>query len=263
MKSINVSTDVFAHIWSQRKDGEENEDHILRRLLSLTPPKNTPESTSGSTTGPSLGFYDKRHDVFFDEGFVIFRNYFGTEYRAVATSGRWWLENLETYVDSINQLSRSIGVQENAWKAWQYFSEAEAAYKPISTLRDSNKISRKHKALDDETIAQIFLDEEEADHDEEKAKLKEGSWSHDLYETLEDLGGWASLHDIYRHTIERRRAYGRSVPREYEATIRRTLENHSSDSKNYLGGADVFYMLEGAGKGVWALRKYVRSAPDT
>lgn len=33
MRSIAVSTEIFAIIWSARQDGEENEDQILRRLL--------------------------------------------------------------------------------------------------------------------------------------------------------------------------------------------------------------------------------------
>ena len=259
MKNISVSTDVFAHIWSQRAEGEEKEDEILRRILGLSGAPFRANVSSNGQQADQGGFYDKRHDVYFDEGFTISRRYIGTEYRAIATGGRWWLENHDTFVDSINQLSRAVGVQENAWKAWLYFCDEDSEYKPISNLRDRNRIVQKQKTLDDETIARLFLDEEEVPNDREKERLKEGGWCHDLYETLEQLGGWASLHDIYKNAIERRRNAGRSVTRESEATIRRTLEDHSSDSKNYRGGPDVFYMLEGVGKGVWALRKYVRA----
>ena len=34
MREICISTEVFAQIWSRRKDGEESEDEILRRLLA-------------------------------------------------------------------------------------------------------------------------------------------------------------------------------------------------------------------------------------
>lgn len=35
MRTIEVSTDVFAKIWSHRSEGEENEDAILRRILAV------------------------------------------------------------------------------------------------------------------------------------------------------------------------------------------------------------------------------------
>lgn len=36
MRTIQISTEVFAKIWSHRTEGEEDEDAILRRLLGLT-----------------------------------------------------------------------------------------------------------------------------------------------------------------------------------------------------------------------------------
>ena len=33
MRSINISTDVFAKIWSLRQNAEDTEDAILRRIL--------------------------------------------------------------------------------------------------------------------------------------------------------------------------------------------------------------------------------------
>lgn len=35
MRSIEVTTEVFARIWSQRRDGEEDENSILARLLGV------------------------------------------------------------------------------------------------------------------------------------------------------------------------------------------------------------------------------------
>src|SRR3989338_7614904 len=61
-------------------------------------------------------------------------------------------------------------------------------------------------------------------------------------------------HSIYREVECIRREAGRSIPKTLEAVIRRTLEDHSSDSANYRG-VDLFGLPEGHGKGIWALRK--------
>jgi hypothetical protein len=59
---------------------------------------------------------------------------------------------------------------------------------------------------------------------------------------------------IYREVRKIRRAMGRSVPASLEATVRKTLEDNSSDSDNYRG-LDMFYMPHGKGAGVWGLRR--------
>jgi hypothetical protein len=64
------------------------------------------------------------------------------------------------------------------------------------------------------------------------------------------------LSRIYEAVEQVRRENHRSVPRTLEATIRRTLEDHSSESNNYKGRDDLFFMPEGKGSGVWALRNY-------
>lgn len=75
-------------------------------------------------------------------------------------------------------------------------------------------------------------------------------WVDDVRAALRALGGSASLHEIYKATAARRREGSRSVPRTLEATVRRTLEDHSSDSANFRG-ADLFTNI---GRGEWALR---------
>jgi negative regulator of replication initiation len=86
------------------------------------------------------------------------------------------------------------------------------------------------------------------------ASITKATWAHDLVSVLKVMGGKARLDRIYDEVEKLRRAHGRSVPRTLEATVRRTLENHSSHSANYLGGVDLFCMPEGKGAGVWALR---------
>ncbi|WP_448581770.1 hypothetical protein [Thermaurantiacus sp.] len=75
-------------------------------------------------------------------------------------------------------------------------------------------------------------------------------WVDDIHKAFYDLGGRASLHAIYKHVAAQRRAAGRSVPKTLEATIRRTIEDHSSDSANFRG-VDLFAKV---GRGEWALR---------
>jgi hypothetical protein len=79
-------------------------------------------------------------------------------------------------------------------------------------------------------------------------------WVDDVKSALARLGGQASLADIYRTVRSLRAAAGRSLPETLEATIRRTLEDHSSDSANFRG-EDLFTMPYGHGQGIWALRK--------
>lgn len=76
-------------------------------------------------------------------------------------------------------------------------------------------------------------------------------WVDDVRLALHQIGGVASLHQIYRKVEEIRHSAGRSVPKTLEATIRRTIEDHSSDSENFRG-VDVF---EKVSRGEWALRK--------
>lgn len=79
-------------------------------------------------------------------------------------------------------------------------------------------------------------------------------WVDDVRAALRKLGGSASLHSIYREVESRRREGNRSVPRTLDATVRRTLEDHSSDSKNFRG-VDLFTNV---GRGEWALRDSVK-----
>ncbi len=76
-------------------------------------------------------------------------------------------------------------------------------------------------------------------------------WVDDVFEAIRRLGGSATLHSIYKEVEKIRRNAGRSVPKTLDATIRRTLEDHSSDSANYRG-TDLFTNI---GRGEWAIRQ--------
>jgi hypothetical protein len=143
-RTISVSTDVFAKIWSLREEGENTEDAVLRRVLATTPRRK------------KLGD------------------------RAVG---------LERTV----RLSPTTG--------------------PASV-----------------------------------------TWRDDVQAALERLNGRAHLSKIYNEVRVTRKATGRSVPVSFEPVVRRTLEENSSESQVYRGGPDLFYMPEGKGAGIWALR---------
>jgi hypothetical protein len=79
------------------------------------------------------------------------------------------------------------------------------------------------------------------------------TWVEELVEYFRELGGEAHYTDLYRHIESNpRRPLGRS----WQAVVRRTIEEHSSDStiwhKRRL--PDLFRSVDGLGEGRWALR---------
>lgn len=75
------------------------------------------------------------------------------------------------------------------------------------------------------------------------------SWVEDIIKALKNLGGQATLSQIYE---EVKRIRTEPLPETYKASIRERIEAHSSDSSNFKG-KDHFQKVE---KGVWALRDY-------
>jgi hypothetical protein len=125
--------------------------------------------------------------------------------------------------------------------------------------RDENEILK--RILEEysskwETSAEITMDaeirEKERPSETKAREVEVGKirWVDDVRAALVELGGRGSLHSIYQVVEQRRRTGGRSVPRTLEATIRRTLEDHSADSANFRG-VNLFSIL---GRGEWGLR---------
>ncbi len=80
-------------------------------------------------------------------------------------------------------------------------------------------------------------------------------------------GGVARLSDIYEELVLLRPDLPQTVPQRdnWQATVRRTIENHSSDSQNFEGSRaknDMFYSVNGIGRGVWGLREQIPYTPD-
>ena len=253
MRTISVSTDVFAKIWSLRQAGEETENAILRRKLGCSEASTEEEEIQPPRI---LGFYDRRFNVHFEEGFEVFRSYLGTDYKARATGGHWVLLDDGSSHGSLNELSRAIGANiENAWVNWFYLGP-DGKRRAVSDLRDPSKITRRKPHAHGIDFGDLDL--RRADGSDtigtEKPQIGDGTWRDDVREAIRRLGGKASLYRIYKEVEAIRRESCRSVPRTLEAVVRRTLEDHSSDSANYRGGRDLFCMPEGRGAGVWALR---------
>ena len=141
MRQIEVSVDVFAAIWATRKDGENSENDVLRRILGLA------ETTPAKTLPPpqeEAGFKDARFRVELPEGFEIYRVYKGQEIRARASKGKLELIGSGQFFPSFNQLSRAAtGNIENAWKNW-FFIGRDGKRHPIEGLRSDSKRSVRH-----------------------------------------------------------------------------------------------------------------------
>ena len=75
-RQIEVSTPVYAAIWSARLEGEESENQILERLL-LSKATAIAIADSGTPAPAKTGFFDNRNRVEFPPGFKITREYKG------------------------------------------------------------------------------------------------------------------------------------------------------------------------------------------
>jgi len=256
MRSIQISTDVFARIWSLRAEDENSEDEILRRVL-LKPPDSGTSSSPIAPSGPTnqcAGIYDRRFNVTFPEGFRIERTYLGRDYYAVVQNGSWVIEGVGSGYTRLNELSSAIGTKtENAWANW-FFRDQTGLRKSVSDLRDPATIARKGTHTANDKIISGKEKYSKLQNDGGNNMLDKIRWCDDIKTALEEMGGQASLNRIYQRVTEIRKVAGRSIPNSLEATVRRTLEDFSSDSDNYRG-KDWFCMPEGKGSGFWALRK--------
>jgi hypothetical protein len=239
-KTITISTDVFARIWALRSPGEDSEDAILRRVLECSA---TPNPATGIR--PKSGLKDRRYGVEFPEGFGIFRTYLGERYDARVVSDHWQLLNDGRRFNSLNELSRAIGARtENAWMNW-FILDTGGQRKPVGSLREPTKIHDRTPSTQSieggKTMGMI-------------SHVPDATWRDDIVATLRNLGGVAHLSRIYKEAEQIRRAANRTLPPSFDAVVRRTLEENSSDSESYRGGPDLFRMSEGRGSGVWELR---------
>jgi len=146
MHRFNVSAAVFSKLWALRREGEQSEDQILRRLLDSPPEDAAATATSVPETGGN-DFIDATYGVRFAEGFEIFRTYKGRPYAARVVRGRWVLDGgarpyARSY-DSLNQLSQAvIDGNENAWMFW-FFRRPDGTASRITELRDPALVQKR------------------------------------------------------------------------------------------------------------------------
>jgi len=136
-KNILVTTDVFAAIWAARKQGEDSEDAILRRILEC---ESSSDDLEQSGTNSIDGVYEYRTKLNFKRGFKIFRNYKGKLYKAIAIDGAWQREDTQGRYTTLNQLNSSnVAGNENVWhRNWKYREENETICS-LKYMRDHQK----------------------------------------------------------------------------------------------------------------------------
>lgn len=87
------------------------------------------------------------------------------------------------------------------------------------------------------------------------------TWLEDITIALRSLGGTAKYADLYAEIENSREA---ELSPAWQEIVRRTIQNHSSDSRAFSGnsiGRDLFFAVEGIGKGIWGLRELAESTP--
>lgn len=91
---------------------------------------------------------------------------------------------------------------------------------------------------------------------QKEGKMNNESWVDSIVEAMQILGGDAHYSDLYPLVKDIRRSRGLSIPPTFEETVRRCIQDHSSDSQGFKG-IDVFTKID---KGHWGLRNTYKYA---
>lgn len=85
----------------------------------------------------------------------------------------------------------------------------------------------------------------------------EEKWLNESIKALNSLGGKGSLEEIYK-MVEERTEIDLTSYTDWKSRIRVTIYRHSSDCDIFNGNTgdtnDLFYSIDGKGKGYWGLR---------
>lgn len=94
------------------------------------------------------------------------------------------------------------------------------------------------------------------------AEAQQVGWVDEVVSAINALGGVAHYSDIYAK-IEKNTT--RRLGKEWKAVVRRTIEEHSSDTtcKKSANFADLFFSANGLGKGTWGVRKVGKTSNFT
>jgi len=80
-------------------------------------------------------------------------------------------------------------------------------------------------------------------------------WLDEIIDAMKDIGGHGYYKDIYDRIYERQIMNFNENP-SWTSAVRQTIERYSSDSDVFTGIKDIFYSVEGKGKGHWGLRDF-------
>ena len=84
------------------------------------------------------------------------------------------------------------------------------------------------------------------------------TWLDVIVEAFQNLGGEANYSELYPEIERLRTKKQLSLTAQWKASVRRTIENHSSDSANF-SADDIFYKI---GLGYWGLRNHKENELD-
>lgn len=84
------------------------------------------------------------------------------------------------------------------------------------------------------------------------------TWEEDIVTALTNLGGSGTYAQIYAEL----EALRPNRSRTWKKGVQRMIQDRSSDSSGFKGGADLFFSVQGLGSGVWGLRDMVRQTPQ-
>ena len=82
-------------------------------------------------------------------------------------------------------------------------------------------------------------------------------WAEDIVAALAALGGTGTYDEIYSEVARIRP----DLPPTWKDVIRRRIQDLSSDSVGFKRREDLFFSVEGLGRGVWGLRGMVKDSP--
>jgi hypothetical protein len=83
------------------------------------------------------------------------------------------------------------------------------------------------------------------------------TWTEDIVNALHNIGGSGSYDDIYAEVARVRTG----LPPTWKDVVRRNIQVHSSDSRGFRHGRDLFFSVEGLGQGIWGLRSALTNTP--
>ena len=134
-------------------------------------------------------------------------------------------------------------------------SEDQILLRILSKVRSPHISLKTPSAVPPLTIGSIDLESRTIQKNEDLQKIKSGKWWQVIKLALEQLGGQATLSEIYKKVKILCEDAGRHIPKAFEETIRGTLEDNCGESGRYKRVRDEFCMPMGRGKGIWSLNR--------